>query len=57
MSILTNKIIRISPEESANFIKRFNSNVITEDQKNLCKIAGHLFRHEGGAEFGPTKEK
>lgn len=52
-----NKIIRISPEESVNFIKRFNSNVITEDQKNLCKIAGHLFRHEGGAEFGPTKEK
>ena len=41
-----NKMIRISPEESADFVKRFNAGVITKEQKRTCEIAGRLFKHE-----------
>lgn len=41
-----NKMIKISPEESADFVKRFNAGVITKEQKKTCEIARHLFKHE-----------
>lgn len=49
MAVLTkpiNKMIKISPAESADFIKRFNNNVITKEQKKSCEIARRLFKHE-----------
>ena len=33
-----NKMVRISPEESADFVKRFNASVITKEQKKTCEI-------------------
>lgn len=41
-----NKMIRISPKESADFVKRFNAGVITKEQRKTCKIARRLFKHE-----------
>lgn len=41
-----NKMVRISPEESVDFVKRFNASVITKEQQKTCEIARRLFRHE-----------
>ena len=41
-----NKMVRISPEESADFVKRFNAGVITKEQRKTCEIARRLFKHE-----------
>lgn len=42
-----NRMVRISVEESKDFIKRFNQNVISKEQLEFCKSTRKLFTFNG----------
>lgn len=39
-----NKMIILSAEDSKDFIKRFNANVISQERRKECEIARRLFK-------------
>lgn len=42
----SNRMIILNAEDSKDFIKRFNQNVITPQHIKECEIAGKLFREK-----------
>lgn len=46
----SNRMVRVDAKDSKDFIQRFNSHVITKEQKEVCKAARRLFTHDGKAQ-------
>ena len=38
----SDRLVRVSAEDSPDFIRRFNEHVITEEQRAFCKLAMQL---------------